>query len=376
MHVPIDAGQEHEPWPEEGRLSAKGPAGTANDESLVRTILDQHAFRPVFQPIFELENRTIVGYEALTRFDGGQPDRIFAAAHSAGLHAELEVATLTEALCAASALPEAARLHLNVSANFVLAHEPLATLLRAAGGLVVLELTEDVEVTDYAAFRTALARLGPDVMLAVDDTGAGFASLRHLVELVPAFVKLDRCLTRGISRSSAKQALVAGLSYFALRTGTILIAEAIEDAAAVRTLVSLGVALGQGYYLARPMEPQRLRRSLSAPRGWSEGAIASSHPAPLMDPDLPIGDVVNIGARLGSVLRDLGIYTFGDLVNGGALETWRRMRADHPRLATPATLIALEASIARVRPSMLSAKERAALSIIANVEGGAPRAGV
>jgi len=361
------------PGPQAGRVSAVGPGTAASSASLVRSILDQRAFRPVFQPIFELESQSIVAYEALTRFDSGRPDLIFAAARSAGLHAELEAATLTEALRAAGSLPAAARLHLNVSADLILANEPLAGLLRAGGWLVVLELTGDVEVTDYAAFRTALARLGPDVMLAVDDAGAGFASLRHLVELVPAFVKLDRSLTNGIKQSTAKQALVAGLSYFTLRTGTILIAEGIEDAAVIRTLVNLGVTLGQGYYLARPMEPEMLRRPPPVPRGWAEGA-ASGRPAPLMDPDMPIEQVVNIGARLGTALRELGIRTFGDLVDGGALGTWRRIRDVHPQLATPATLVSLEASIARVRPSMLPAKERAALSIIASVERGAPGA--
>ena len=354
-------------------MSAIGPTTAASNASLIRSILDQRAFRPVFQPIFELESQSIVAYEALTRFDSGRPDLIFAAARSAGLHAELEAATLTEALRAAGSLPAAARLHLNVSADLILANEPLAGLLRAGGWLVVLELTGDVEVTDYAAFRTALARLGPDVMLAVDDAGAGFASLRHLVELVPAFVKLDRSLTNGIKQSTAKQALVAGLSYFTLRTGTILIAEGIEDAAAIRTLVNLGVTLGQGYHLARPMEPELLRRPRPVRRGWAEGA-GSSRPAPLMDPDMPIEQVVNIGARLGTALRELGIRTFGDLVDGGALGTWRRIRDVHPQLATPATLVSLEASIARVRPSMLPAKERAALSIIASVERSSPEA--
>src|SRR5437899_543918 len=79
------------------------------------------------------------------------------------------------------------------------------------GWLVVLELTEDVAVSDYSAFRAGIETLGPDVMLAVDDAGAGFASFRHILELKPQFVKLDGSIVRGITTNPAKQALVAGL---------------------------------------------------------------------------------------------------------------------------------------------------------------------
>ncbi len=88
--------------------------------------------------------------------------------------------------------------------------------------------------------------------LAVDDAGAGFASLRHILELDPAFVKLDISLIRGIDRDPAKQALVAGMRHFTRTTKRRLIAEGVETEAEARTLAELDVRLVQGYLFGRP----------------------------------------------------------------------------------------------------------------------------
>jgi len=63
-----------------------------------------------------------------------------------------------------------------------------------------------------------MAALGPGVELAVDDAGVGFASLRHILELHPAFVKLDRSLVTGLESDEARQAMIVGLCHFALAT--------------------------------------------------------------------------------------------------------------------------------------------------------------
>jgi len=117
----------------------------------------------------------------------------------------------------------------------------------------VLEVTEHSEITDYRAFRQALLELGPRVRLAVDDAGAGFASLRHILELRPAFVKLDRQVIMGIDEDEARKAMVAGLRHFALNTGCWLIAEGVETPAELATLKELDVRYVQGYLLGRPL---------------------------------------------------------------------------------------------------------------------------
>jgi EAL domain-containing protein (putative c-di-GMP-specific phosphodiesterase class I) len=344
--------------------------GPAIDRSMIRSILDRRTYRTVFQPIVELESRAIVGFEALTRFVDGTPTEMFAAAATTGLRSELEEATMRAAFEAAGSLPAAALLHLNVSADVILAHEPLATLLAQHGWLVVLELTEDVPVNDYPAFRTAMQRLGGDVLLAVDDAGAGFASLRHILELRPQFLKLDRSLVAGITRDPARQALVAGLSYFAIRTGAVLIAEAIESPGVVRTLLDLGVTLGQGFYPGRPVPAEELARAPSVPVDWPirEPLASEERPNPPM-PETPIAQALNIGDSLARALGEVGVFTFGELQATGAVTAWRSLRALRPKLATPGALLALEASLQSVRPSRLSARDRGRLGVIARVEG-------
>jgi EAL domain-containing protein (putative c-di-GMP-specific phosphodiesterase class I) len=88
--------------------------------------------------------------------------------------------------------------------------------------------------------------------LAVDDGGAGFAGLRHILELRPAFLKLDRWLVAGLESDEARQAMIAGLRHFASKTGCRLIAEGIETDREIAVLQSLDVRLGQGYALGRP----------------------------------------------------------------------------------------------------------------------------
>jgi PAS domain S-box-containing protein len=218
----------------------------------IRTVVDRAMFDPVFQPIVELASRRIIGYEALTRFrDGVPPQDRFASAAAVGLGPALELATLAAALREAERLPPDLWLSLNVSPDLVLAGEGLHDLVRKAARPIVCEVTEHAVIDDYVAFRLAMAQL-EGLRLAVDDAGAGFASFRHVLELKPAFVKLDRSLVADIDGDPVRQALMVGMSHFAKSVGCRLIAEGIETKAELATLMELGVPLGQGYLLGRP----------------------------------------------------------------------------------------------------------------------------
>jgi EAL domain-containing protein (putative c-di-GMP-specific phosphodiesterase class I)/DNA-binding response OmpR family regulator len=218
----------------------------------IETVLEEHAFEPVFQPIVDLASGRTVGHEALTRFrDGMRPDRRFADAAAMGLGLELESACLLAATAASPGLA-AGWLSLNVSPDMLLARGRLRSCLPHGIGPIVLEVTEHVAIEDYAAIRAAVASIAPNVRIAVDDAGAGFASFRHILELRPDFVKLDIGLVRDIDRDDVRQALVAGIVYFARKSGCRLIAEGIETQAECDQLRSLGVDLGQGYLLGRP----------------------------------------------------------------------------------------------------------------------------
>jgi EAL domain-containing protein (putative c-di-GMP-specific phosphodiesterase class I)/DNA-binding response OmpR family regulator len=237
----------------------------------LEAVLDRTAFEPYFQPVVELASGRTIGHEALTRFnDGTRPDRRFADASAIGLGLELETACLAAAVAASPRLSGSGWLSLNVSPDLLLEHDRLKASLRAARRPTVLEVTEHVAIEDYPAFRAAVANLGPDVQLAVDDAGAGFASFRHIVELRPEFVKLDIGLVREIDRDAIRQALVAGIVYFARKGGCRLIAEGIETPGERDQLRALGVELGQGFLLGRPAPagtPPVVRQASGASRG-------------------------------------------------------------------------------------------------------------
>jgi PAS domain S-box-containing protein len=218
----------------------------------VQATLDAAAFSSLFQPILDLETGRIAGYEALTRFSNHETAAsAFAAAARAGLGVELETATLVEAVNAAEVLPADVFLSLNASPEFIASGE-VARILAGGSRPIVLEITEHVPIVDYPSLRSTLSGLGPRVRLAVDDAGAGFASFRHILELAPDFVKLDIGLVRGIDSDPARQALVAGMVFFAAERQLRLIAEGIETAAELATVRRLGVPLGQGFFLGRP----------------------------------------------------------------------------------------------------------------------------
>ena len=105
------------------------------------------------------------------------------------------------------------------------------------------------------------------VRLAIDDTGAGFASLAHILKLAPDLIKLDRELTSGIDRDPVRCAPGAALVSFASRIGAEIIAEGIETASELEVLRGLGIRYGQGFLLCRPTSansvPSRLSREAS-----------------------------------------------------------------------------------------------------------------
>jgi EAL domain-containing protein (putative c-di-GMP-specific phosphodiesterase class I) len=228
-------------------------------------IIADGAFRPVFQPIVDHIRGRPIGFEALTRFaDGVAPDIRFADAAAVGLGLDLERATLESALAAVATLPRGPFFHFNVSPALVLERTQLRRLLGQTRSRIVLEITEHAAVGDYLEFRDAIDSIGRPVLLAVDDAGAGFASFRHILELQPAFIKLDVSLVRGIDSDPAKQALVAGMRHFARKTNRRLIAEGVETEAEAAALRELDVRLGQGYLFGRPAALPRRPASAAA----------------------------------------------------------------------------------------------------------------
>ncbi len=228
----------------------------AHSEAAVRldAILAERRFAPVFQPIRELATGRVVGFEALTRFEGSiGPAELFAQAAQLDRLRDLEIATIEAALLAAERLPAGQWLSLNVSPALLIETATLRQLFGKVRRPIVLELSEHQGVGDYGVLATAVDRLGPRVSLAVDDAGAGFSTLRHILETSPAWVKLDIGVVQGVDTDPARRALIAGLVHFARDVGIHLVAEGIETKAELRALETLGVAFGQGFLLGVPL---------------------------------------------------------------------------------------------------------------------------
>jgi len=213
-----------------------------------------------FQPIVDTARGTVVGYEALARFEGypeRSPEAWFAAARRHGCAEQLEVVALRSALGARASLPPNAFLTVNVSPD-LLATDSVRALWRGQGHLggLIIELTEQTPIESYVALEPDLHRLrAAGALIAVDDAGAGYAGLRHLLALRPALIKLDRALVQDVDRDEARRALVEMIGTFASRIDAWLLAEGVERVEELDTLADLGVPLVQGYCLARPAPP-------------------------------------------------------------------------------------------------------------------------
>jgi EAL domain-containing protein (putative c-di-GMP-specific phosphodiesterase class I) len=209
----------------------------------------------VYHPIMDLETREEIGVEALARFGSipvKPPDEWFAEATALELGIQLELRTMKEALEALPRIPDGAFLSVNCS-HRVAESPQLPERLEDVEKRTVLEITEHEAIDDYGALADALAPLRDrGLRVAVDDVGAGYASLRHALQLAPDMVKMDISLTRDIDRDAGRRALATALISFAAETDTTIIAEGIETAGELHALRELGVRYGQGFYLARP----------------------------------------------------------------------------------------------------------------------------
>lgn len=247
-----------------GNTPAEFSAAQASGPDWARLIPDVLAdptrLTLVFQPIVSLQDGLIVGYEALSRFDGPPglpPDQWFAAADSLGCGAQLEALVLSRCLTLRSSLPQNCFLTVNVSPH-LLTDSALADLLLGAEDLnpLVLELTEHQRVADLrplVALRDKLADRG--ALLALDDAGSGYSGLQQMLQFRPHLIKLDRALVEGADRDEVKLALAELLGEFGSRIDAWLLAEGIETWDELEAFQRLRVPLGQGFLLGRPAPP-------------------------------------------------------------------------------------------------------------------------
>jgi EAL domain-containing protein (putative c-di-GMP-specific phosphodiesterase class I) len=222
----------------------------------IAALADPGSLHIVFQPISDLWSGTVVGFEALARFHREPrrgPDQWFQEAWRVGLGETVEMEAVRAALRHLERIPKGCYLSFNLSPETVL-HEELEEALSAVEpSRVVLEITEHAEVDDYDALLSRLADLrARGLRVAVDDAGAGYASLRHILRLAPDIIKLDISLTKQVHEEQRLLALTSALISFASRIGASVTAEGVEADSEAAALRALGVGYAQGYLIGRP----------------------------------------------------------------------------------------------------------------------------
>ena len=229
---------------------------------------------PAFQPIVDLQDRTVVAEEALARLidETGKP---IEAMHFISAATELQLTHLidfqiireTMNYCATNIAEGGKRIahFVNVSGDLLLHQEMIEKLFNEAKAAciscgidlgptkpMVLEITERQLLGDMAAVRAKLAPfLDFGMRLAVDDFGSGYSSFHYLAELPVSFLKIEGTLIKQIGDKRIRQ-IVKRINDIAKDLDLITIAEFIEDAETADILTELGVNWGQGYYFGRP----------------------------------------------------------------------------------------------------------------------------
>jgi EAL domain-containing protein (putative c-di-GMP-specific phosphodiesterase class I)/ActR/RegA family two-component response regulator len=221
-----------------------------------RAIAEERALQIVFQPICALDTLEPTGFEALARFPGPPqrgPEHWFREASEVGLSVQLEIVAVERALAHLAELAGDAYMSINVSPATVVSTDFKRVLSNVDAQRVVVEITEHAPIANYDTFNAGVAGVRAlGTRLAIDDAGAGFASLRHILRLEPEFIKLDITLIAAIESDRSQQALAAGIISFADGIGAAVVAEGIEHAEALDALRGLGVPFGQGFHLGRP----------------------------------------------------------------------------------------------------------------------------
>jgi EAL domain-containing protein (putative c-di-GMP-specific phosphodiesterase class I) len=275
-----------------------GPDNTslANHEAArhrIDHVLQRQALDIALQPIVDLTTGRLVGTESLARFrDGRPPDLWLSEATETGQAMMLDRLAFVSAVKLLPRLPSTCYLSVNATPELILhgGLDECVANLRVPHHRLVIEVTEHAKVRNYGELHTCLAPLRErGVRLAIDDTGAGYASFSHVLQLRPDVIKIDRSLIANITDDAARRSLVTALVLLALDLGASVTAEGVETTSELRTLATLGVDCAQGYLLARPsLDHARWRRWLDPDRAWEIGLATVDSGRSVTIPDRPL----------------------------------------------------------------------------------------
>lgn len=230
----------------------------------------------VYQPIVNLHDFGVLGYEVLARGPLRsrlhRPDMLFEVARDQGRVHELDLLCRTMASRGGATLPESVLRFINTEPVNLFFHarsdlfiqEFVNSTPEALRNKTVMEITEKSIINDFAHFREVVARLREHgFRIAIDDAGAGYSGLKTMVEIEPDFIKLDISLIRNLETSHVKRKLIKTLRDFAVDAGITLVAEGIETQAQLEALLELDIPFGQGFLFAYPGSPYPLQKHIA-----------------------------------------------------------------------------------------------------------------
>ncbi len=227
-------------------------------------LLLQGKLHSVYEPVVDAKSLTVYGYEALVRgVEGSElasPAELFPVAAEEGLLFELDCQCRRAAVEGAAGFPQGAKLFMNIRPTAI--HDPnfqpdaLTRTLDRCGltpNDVVFEISEQESIDNYAIFREARDDYGKlGFQFALDDTGAGYASLEAVLELTPEFIKVDRAFVHGIDQDSARQNMLRAFQTIANDMNARIIGEGLDTLEELRMLGALGIQFGQGWLFGKP----------------------------------------------------------------------------------------------------------------------------
>ena len=224
-------------------------------EGFVKLILEGQV-TSVYEPIVEVATRTVFGYEALARGPEGtdlhSPLAMFGGAEEHGLVYQLDCLCRRSGLAGALDLPAGTKLFLNMRPSTI--HDP------SFQPEALCRTLEQESIENFSMFREARDFYGSmGFQIALDDTGAGYASLEAVMELSPEFIKVDRAFVSGIDEDPARRELLRALRTVAESIGAQIIGEGLDTLEELSTLGELGVRYGQGWLFGKP-QPLGIRR--------------------------------------------------------------------------------------------------------------------
>jgi len=217
-----------------------------------------------YQPIMDLEDRTVLGFEALSRGPRGSglegADALFGAATRHNLLVELDRLCRKRALLSSGRIPSNAKIFVNTLPATIrdpqFRGKALIDFLdkaQVAPDRIVIEITEKLVIDNYNLFRETMAYFTDlGMSFAVDDVGAGYSGLESIARLKPTYLKIDMLLVRDVHVSLVNREMVNAIIHLGRGIGSEVIAEGIQLEEEAKALKDMGIRWGQGYLLARP----------------------------------------------------------------------------------------------------------------------------